>query len=165
MTSQMYPGASAEEMRFFNHMQRMACSPQEAASIRRLLADYDATPCLAQVSCPTLVLHNPHDAMVPFEEGRLVAPSIAGTRLVLFESPNHVPLCGEAAFTPHRGACRVLYAGQDARCVRQRAASGGLELPVLPVTDHVHVLTQDQRRQVLADVRKARSPQLGRHRH
>jgi pimeloyl-ACP methyl ester carboxylesterase len=98
MTSQMYPGASAEEMRSFNHMQRMACSPNEAASIRRLIADYDATPCLAQVRCPTLVLHNPHDAMVPFEEGRLVASSVAGARLVPFESLNHVPLCGEAAF-------------------------------------------------------------------
>lgn len=98
MTSQMYPGASADEMRSFNDMQRVSCTPHEAASIRRVIVDYDATAHLREVRCPTLVLHNPHDAMVPFEEGRLVASSIAGARLVPFESLNHVPLCGEPAF-------------------------------------------------------------------
>jgi pimeloyl-ACP methyl ester carboxylesterase len=98
MTSQMYPGASAEEMHSFNEMQRVACTPQDAANIRRLVADYDASEHLRQVRCPTLVLHNPRDAMVPFEESRLVASSVAGARLVTFESPNHVPLCAEAAF-------------------------------------------------------------------
>ena len=98
MTSQMYPGASADEMRSFNDMQRVSCTPHEAASIRRVIADVDATPHLRDVRCPTLVLHNPNDAMVPFEEGRLVASSIAGARLVPFESQNHVPLCSEPAF-------------------------------------------------------------------
>ena len=94
----MYPGASADEMRSFNDMQRVSCTPHEAASIRPVIADFDATPHLRDVQCPTLVLHNPNDAMVPFEEGRLVASSIAGARLVPFESQNHVPLCGEPAF-------------------------------------------------------------------
>jgi pimeloyl-ACP methyl ester carboxylesterase len=98
ITSQMYPGASADEMRSFNDMQRVSCTPHEAASIRRVIADYDATVHLRDVRCPTLVLHNPNDAMVPFEEGRLVASSIAGAHLVPFESQNHVPLCGEPAF-------------------------------------------------------------------
>jgi pimeloyl-ACP methyl ester carboxylesterase/DNA-binding winged helix-turn-helix (wHTH) protein len=98
MTSQMYPGASAEEMRSFNDMQRVSCTPHEAASIRRVFADVDATVHLRDVRCPTLVLHNPRDAMVPFEEGRLVASGIAGARLVPFESQNHVPLCDEPAF-------------------------------------------------------------------
>jgi pimeloyl-ACP methyl ester carboxylesterase/DNA-binding winged helix-turn-helix (wHTH) protein len=98
MTSQLYPGASADEMRSFNDMQRVSCTPREAASIRRVIGDYDATEHLRAVQCPTLVLHNPQDAMVPFEEGRLVASGIAGARLVSFESQNHVPLCGEPAF-------------------------------------------------------------------
>lgn len=98
LTSQMYPGANADEMRSFNDMQRVSCTPHEAASIRRVIVDYDATAHLRQVRCPTLVLHNPNDAMVPFEEGRLVASSIAGAHLMPFESQNHVPLCGEPAF-------------------------------------------------------------------
>jgi pimeloyl-ACP methyl ester carboxylesterase/DNA-binding winged helix-turn-helix (wHTH) protein len=99
MTSQMFPGASADEMSSYNDMQRVSCTPQEAANIRRLIADYDASEYLHKVQCPTLVLHNPQDAMVPFEEGRLVAAGIANARLVTFESLNHVPLCGEPAFT------------------------------------------------------------------
>ena len=79
-------------------MQRVSCTPQEAARIRSVIADFEATDHLRDVRCPTLVLHNPHDAMVPFEEGRLVAAGIAGARLVPFESQNHVPLCGEPAF-------------------------------------------------------------------
>jgi pimeloyl-ACP methyl ester carboxylesterase len=63
-----------------------------------VIGDVDATAHLREVRCPTLVLHNPKDAMVPFEEGRLVASGIAGARLVPFESQNHVPLCGEPAF-------------------------------------------------------------------
>ena len=98
MTSQMYPGASADEMRSFNDMQRVSCTPQEAASIRRVIGDFDATAHLRDVRCPTLVLHNPHDAMVPLEEAWLVASGIAGARLVPFESQHHVPLCGEPAF-------------------------------------------------------------------
>jgi pimeloyl-ACP methyl ester carboxylesterase len=98
MTSQMFPGASAEEMRSYNEMQRVSCTPEEAASIRRLIADYDASDDLKRVQCPTLVLHNPQDAMVPFEEGRRVAAGIAHARLAQFEGPNHVPLCNEPAF-------------------------------------------------------------------
>jgi pimeloyl-ACP methyl ester carboxylesterase/DNA-binding winged helix-turn-helix (wHTH) protein len=98
MTSLIYPGASVDEMRSFNDMQRVASTPQEAANIRRLIAGYDTSEEMRQVRCPTLVLHNPRDAMVPFEEGRLVASGIAGARLVPFDSQNHVPLCGEPAF-------------------------------------------------------------------
>ena len=98
MTSQMFPGANADEMRSFNDMQRACCTPREAASIRRVIAEFDATAQLREVRCPTLVLHNPHDAMVPLEEAWLVASGIADARLVPFEGQNHVPLCGEPAF-------------------------------------------------------------------
>jgi pimeloyl-ACP methyl ester carboxylesterase len=58
----------------------------------------DCTADLANVRCPTLVMHSPHDARVPFEEGRLLASSIPGARLEPFESPNHTPLWGEPAY-------------------------------------------------------------------
>jgi pimeloyl-ACP methyl ester carboxylesterase/DNA-binding winged helix-turn-helix (wHTH) protein len=120
MTSQMYPGASADEMRSFNDMQRVSCTPHEAASIRRVIADFDATAHLREVRCPTLVLHNLHDAMVPFEEGRLVASSIAGARLLPFESQNHVPLCGEPAFASMNRLIDEFVLGRDASAVEPR---------------------------------------------
>jgi hypothetical protein len=61
-------------------------------------AECDVTEELGAVACPTLVLHSPRDARVPFEEGRLIASSIHGARLEPFDSPNHLPLPGEPAF-------------------------------------------------------------------
>jgi len=97
-TSYAFPGASIEQQDSFNQLQRVACSPQDAANIWRTGALYDATGDLPQVKCPTLVLHNPDDALVPFEEGRLIASGIQGARLETFTSRNHLPLPGEPAF-------------------------------------------------------------------
>jgi pimeloyl-ACP methyl ester carboxylesterase len=98
MTSQFWPNATVEQMRSFNHLQRVASSPAAAAELARKINDFDATEDLAQVRCPTLVLHSPRDARVPFEEGQLIASSIAGARLEPFDSPNHTPLPDEPAF-------------------------------------------------------------------
>ena len=61
-------------------------------------AIYNAVDDLAHVRCPTLVMHNPDDALVPFEEGRLIASTIPNAQLVTFTSRNHQPLPGEPAF-------------------------------------------------------------------
>jgi pimeloyl-ACP methyl ester carboxylesterase len=97
-TSQAFPGATAEQQDEYNQMQRVACTPQDAATIHRMTAEYDSSTDLPHVRCPTLVLHNPDDALVPFEEGRLIASSIPRARLETFASRNHVPLPGEPAF-------------------------------------------------------------------
>lgn len=97
-TSQLFPGASAEQMRAFNHMQHQSCSPQAAADLVRKVANYDASADLPNVRCPTLVLHNPNDPRVPFAEARLVASMVPGARLETFESHNHTALPGEPAF-------------------------------------------------------------------
>jgi pimeloyl-ACP methyl ester carboxylesterase/DNA-binding winged helix-turn-helix (wHTH) protein len=133
-TSQMYPGANADEMRSFNDMQRVSCTPHEAASIRRVIGDFDATAHLRDVRCPTLVLHNPNDAMVPFEEGRLVASRIAGARLVPFESQNHIPLCGEPAFVLMNRQIDEFVLGPGASATEPRpprAAANGAPLRVV----------------------------------
>lgn len=97
-TTWLFPGATPEQQDAFNEMQRFACSPQTAAAIHRRVSEHDASSDLPHVRCPTLVLHNPDDALVPFEEGRLIAATIAGARLETFASRNHSPLPGEPAF-------------------------------------------------------------------
>lgn len=47
---------------------------------------------------PTLVLHATDDALVPFEEGRLVATLIPDARFVPLEGRNHILLAGEPAW-------------------------------------------------------------------
>ena len=97
-TSWLFPGATPEQQDSFNQMQRVACTPQQAAALHRRVSYFDASTALEHVRCPTLVLHNPEDAMVPFEEGRLIASTIVGARLEPFSSRNHSPLPGEPAF-------------------------------------------------------------------
>lgn len=98
ITSLHWPGATAQQMESFNHLQQVSCTPQVAVALMRRDAELDVTQDLPAVQCPTLVLHSPRDARVPFEEGRLIASSIPGARLEPFESPNHLPLRGEPAF-------------------------------------------------------------------
>lgn len=98
ITSLHWPGANAEQMQSFNHLQRVSCTPHAAVALLRRDAEVDVTDDLGSVRCPTLVLHSPRDARVPFEEGRLIASSIHGARLEPFDSPNHLPLPGEPAF-------------------------------------------------------------------
>jgi DNA-binding NarL/FixJ family response regulator len=43
-----------------------------------------------QIRCPALVLHAREDAIIPFDEGRLVASLIPGARFVPLESRNHI---------------------------------------------------------------------------
>ena len=97
-TSQFFPGASREQADAFNDMQRLSCTPEHAQRLVRAFAEIDASPWLAEVHCPTLVLHCRGDARVPFDEGRFIASGIAGARFEPLESMNHIPLLGEPAF-------------------------------------------------------------------
>lgn len=44
---------------------------------------------LSRVACPTLVLHGEEDALIPPQNGRLVADRIAGARLETFDRASH----------------------------------------------------------------------------
>ncbi len=96
--SLLWPGATQDQVRSFNELQRVACSPATAAGLLRKVAEFDASADLAHVQCPTLVMHSLRDSRVPFEEGRLIASSIPNARLEPLDSPNHTPLLGEPAF-------------------------------------------------------------------
>ncbi len=76
----------------------MSCSPQQAARIVTDFSDIDASPLLPSVACPTLVLHTRGDMCAPFDEGRFLASSISGARLVPLETRSHVPMPNEPSF-------------------------------------------------------------------
>ena len=96
-TSQFIPGGTAEQAQWFNDLQRLTTSPENAARIRHALDDVDIGELLASVRVPTLVLHSRNDAVQPFEEGRRMAAGITGSRLVALESCNHLILQHEPA--------------------------------------------------------------------
>ena len=97
-TSQFIPDGTAEQMRWFNDLQRLTTSPQNAARIRNASDEMDVSALLDRVRVPTLMLHCRDDAVQPFEEGRRLAAGIAGSRFVALEGRNHLTLESEPAW-------------------------------------------------------------------
>jgi pimeloyl-ACP methyl ester carboxylesterase/DNA-binding CsgD family transcriptional regulator len=89
------PDGSPEQLDWFVDLQRASCSPETAARIRRARGAVDVADLAPRVSVPTLVIHARDDAVVPFEEGRLVAASIPGARFVPIEGRNHILLADD----------------------------------------------------------------------
>jgi class 3 adenylate cyclase/pimeloyl-ACP methyl ester carboxylesterase len=97
-TSQFMPDATKEQADWFNELERISISPEQA--VRNLIAngDTDVSALLAQVRVPTLVMHSRDDARVPFDQGRRLAGGIPGARFVPLASRNHLILEDEPAF-------------------------------------------------------------------
>ncbi len=91
-TSLFVPGGTPEQMNWFNELQRITTSPENAVRIRSVSDMLDVQSLLLNVKVPTLVLHCRDDAIQPIEEGRLMAAAIPGARFVSLEGQNHLIL-------------------------------------------------------------------------
>ena len=98
-TSLFIPSGTAEQMKWFDDLQRVTTSPENAVRIRQTNTDIDVEHLLPQVKVPTLVLHCRDDAVAPFEEGRRLAAGIPGARFVALDGQNHLVLEGEPSWT------------------------------------------------------------------
>jgi pimeloyl-ACP methyl ester carboxylesterase/DNA-binding CsgD family transcriptional regulator len=92
------PDASAEQLRAFDDLARLATSPANAIALLQAFHRYDQRSTVPKVRCPTLVLHPRQSSLIPFEEGRKVAALIPGARFVPLESRNHILLEDEPAW-------------------------------------------------------------------
>ena len=106
-TTRFMPGGTPEQMRWFNDLQRMTTSPDNAARIRRANENIDITDLLPQIRIPTLVLHCRNDAAQPHEEGRILAAGIPGARFVTLEGHNHLILESDPCWTHFLDEIRV----------------------------------------------------------
>ncbi len=97
-TSQFIPGATKHQADWFNELQRISISPEDAVRNRVATSNFDIRALLAQVSVPTLVMHARDDGVVPFDQGRRLAAGIPGARFVPLASCNHLILEDEPAF-------------------------------------------------------------------
>ena len=97
-STQFIPGATLEELSSFSELQRRSCSPENAVRIVRTLFTIDVRHSAPLLRCPTLILHARGDRRVPFEEGRIMASLIPGSRLLPLETDNHILLEREPAF-------------------------------------------------------------------
>lgn len=97
-TSMMIPGATEEQMRWLDELQRVAVSATTAATAMMQRSRADCVALLPELEVPTLVLHSLRDQMNDFGAGRLLATRIPGARLVPLDSDNHVVLGDEPAW-------------------------------------------------------------------
>lgn len=97
-TTMFMPEASADQMNWFNDLQRISTTPEIAIRIRETFAALDVSDLAPAINIPTLILHSKDDAVVPFQEGRNLATLIPGSRFVPLESSNHILLEDEPAW-------------------------------------------------------------------
>jgi pimeloyl-ACP methyl ester carboxylesterase len=92
------PDATAEQVEWFNELQRISTSAENATRLRAANGQIDVLDRLRDVTVPTLVLHARGDQRVPFDEGRQLASLIPDARFVALESRNHLTLEDEPAW-------------------------------------------------------------------
>ena len=94
----MIPGATEEQMRWLDELQRVSASATTASAALRQRSQANCLALLPELDVPTLVLHSLRDQMNDFEHGRELATNIAGARLVPLDSDNHIVLGQEPAW-------------------------------------------------------------------
>jgi pimeloyl-ACP methyl ester carboxylesterase len=92
------PEGTPEQISWFNDLQRVSTSPENAVRRDTASFDLDVTDLARQVTVPTLVIHARNDSSVFFERGRELAALIPNARFVSLESNNHILLANEPAW-------------------------------------------------------------------
>ena len=97
-TSRFIPGATEEQVGWFNELCRKTTSPAIAARLLETRATIDVVDLLSQVQAPTMVLHSRDDDVIPIAEGHILAAGIPGAQFVELDSKNHILLANEPAW-------------------------------------------------------------------
>jgi pimeloyl-ACP methyl ester carboxylesterase/DNA-binding CsgD family transcriptional regulator len=97
-TTLLVPGATPEVMDWFDELQRVSASPENAVRFRQTFATIDVSELAPLVQAPTIVFHARDDEMVPFAEGRSLAAAVPNARFVPLEGRNHVFLTDDPAW-------------------------------------------------------------------
>ena len=97
-TSRFIPDATEEQMRWFDDLQRMATSPENAVASRIGRQEVDIIDDLHRIAAPTLILQALGDRSTTFENAPDVASLVPNARLVPLESNNHILLADEPAW-------------------------------------------------------------------
>ena len=97
-TSRFIPGATDEQIGWFNELCRKTTSPEIAARLLETRANIDVMELLGSVRAPTLILHSRDDDVIPIAEGHILAAGIPGSQFVELDSKNHILLESEPAW-------------------------------------------------------------------
>jgi pimeloyl-ACP methyl ester carboxylesterase/DNA-binding CsgD family transcriptional regulator len=103
-TALFVPGASPEQMGWFNDLCQRTTTPEIAARLLAARGEVNVRDLLPLVRVPTLVLHARHDEIVPFEAARHLAAGIPNAEFVQLDSRNHILLAQEPAWARFKDA-------------------------------------------------------------
>ena len=91
------PEANPEELDWFDEFQRQTTSPKNAVRFLEAFSTIDVRDRLADIKCPTLVVHSRGDLRIPFSTGRSIAARIPDAQFAGIGSSNHLLLGREKA--------------------------------------------------------------------
>ncbi len=97
-TSLYIPGGTAEQLGWWNELQKISATPANAVRLQRVFATIDVSHMLERVTVPTLVAHARRDHVIGFEAGEELAAGIKGSTFLPLDSDNHVLLEHEPAW-------------------------------------------------------------------
>ena len=97
-TTRFIPDATEEQMRWFDDLQRMSTSPQNAVTSRIARQEVDIEDELPRITAPTVVLQALGDQSTTFDNAVSVSSLIPAARLVPLQSRNHILLADEPAW-------------------------------------------------------------------
>jgi pimeloyl-ACP methyl ester carboxylesterase len=129
------PDATPEQAQWFNELQRVSATPENASRMLATCHSLDVRSLAPGLQAPTLVLHGSGDLRIPLEEGRLLASLIPGAQFVSLDSRNHILLESEPAWPRFLREIRVFLGVEHTRSAatfRQRVEAvfdEAIELP------------------------------------
>ncbi len=97
-TTMYMPDCLPEQQAWWNELQRVCTSPENAVQLMHAAGRIDVIDLLPKVKCPTLIMHSEGDEAVPIAEGRLVAARIPKAKFVVLPSRNHLVIHSEPAW-------------------------------------------------------------------
>lgn len=97
-TNRFMPNATPVHENWFDDLQRVSTSAQNAARLIDVDANIDVRRLLREVRVPTLVVHCDRDHVVSPEHGRQLAAEIPNARYASLPSANHLLLAEEPAW-------------------------------------------------------------------
>lgn len=141
-TNLYIPQGSPEQVSWWNEMQRVSCSPENAVKLQRALSVIDVRSLLSKVTTPTLIFHVKGDQVVPFAAGEYLAQHIPDATFVPLEGDNHIVLEKEPAWQEFVAGARqflrndewdgrapsVLRSGRSEDEFRRCSGCGGVEI-------------------------------------
>src|SRR6478735_1490038 len=101
-TKRFIPDATEEQLAWFDDLQRMTTSPQNAVASRIARQQVDLQHEIPTITAPTLALQAVGDRSTTFDNAVTVCAAIPGSRLVPLQSRNHILLADEPAWQVFR---------------------------------------------------------------